>query len=35
MVDYNGSCCLPQCDESQPSGYQVSCGQTLYCSAGH
>lgn len=35
MVDYNGSCCLPQCDEAQPSGYQVSCGQTLYCSGGH
>jgi hypothetical protein len=34
MVDYNGSCCLPQCNTNQPAGVQVSCGQNLYCSGG-
>jgi hypothetical protein len=34
MVNYNGSCCLPQCDTSQPAGVQISCGQSLYCGGG-
>jgi hypothetical protein len=34
MVEYAGSCCLPECDTSQPAGVQVSCGQNLYCRGG-
>jgi hypothetical protein len=33
-VAYNGSCCAPACDPSQPPGSQVSCGQVLFCSGG-
>jgi hypothetical protein len=33
-VDYQGSCCKPQCDPSQPPGTQVSCGQVIYCGSG-
>src|SRR5260370_9318390 len=29
-VAYNGSCCLPSCDPAQPSGAQLSCGQTIF-----
>ncbi|HEY4012997.1 MAG TPA: hypothetical protein VGM06_06650 [Polyangiaceae bacterium] len=31
-VAYNGSCCAPECDPSQPPGSQVSCGQVIFCS---
>jgi hypothetical protein len=30
-VAYNGSCCAPACDPSQPPGTQVSCGQVIFC----
>jgi hypothetical protein len=31
QVDYQGSCCQPQCDLSLPPGPQVVCGLTIYC----
>lgn len=30
-VVYQGTCCLPQCDNSLPAGPQMSCGEVLYC----
>ena len=30
-VNYNGSCCLPGCDQDLPAGPQVSCGQLILC----
>jgi hypothetical protein len=33
-VNYNGSCCLPACDSTQPPGAQSSCGQTIICTGG-
>ncbi len=32
QVNYQGTCCQPQCDSSQPPGPQVSCGQIVLCS---
>ncbi len=34
QVNYNGGCCQPACDPSQPAGPQMSCGQVLYCTGG-
>jgi hypothetical protein len=34
QVNYNGGCCQPACDSTQPPGPQMSCGQVLYCSGG-
>jgi hypothetical protein len=33
-IAYNGGCCAPSCDPTQPAGTQVSCGEVIYCSAG-
>jgi hypothetical protein len=30
-VNYQGGCCQPQCDSTQPPGPQVSCGQIILC----
>jgi hypothetical protein len=30
-IGYNGGCCAPGCDPTQPPGPQVSCGQVIYC----
>lgn len=34
QVAYNGSCCQPSCDPTQPAGSQISCGEVIYCSPG-
>lgn len=34
QVDYNGSCCTPACDPTQPWGTQISCGEVIYCPPG-
>lgn len=34
QVAYNGSCCEPSCDPTQPAGSQISCGQVIYCTGG-
>jgi hypothetical protein len=31
QVNYQGSCCQPQCDSAQPPGPQESCGQIILC----
>jgi hypothetical protein len=31
QVNYQGSCCQPQCDSTQPPGPQESCGQIILC----
>ncbi len=33
-VDYQGSCCKPQCDPSLPPGPQMICGQVVFCGSG-
>jgi hypothetical protein len=30
-VNYQGSCCQPQCDPNLPPGPQNTCGLTIYC----
>jgi hypothetical protein len=32
QVNYQGTCCQPQCDPKGPPGPQVSCGQIILCS---
>jgi hypothetical protein len=31
QVNFQGTCCQPQCDSTQPAGPQVSCGQIIVC----
>jgi hypothetical protein len=33
-VDFQNTCCKPQCDPNLPPGPQISCGQTILCGKG-